>query len=316
MTTPLVSVVIETLNARACDAAGTLADVLAATLNALGRQTYPQELIERIVVVDPGIANADIGELRRRYPLVKIVSSPVSNYFAAKNAGAAAASGDIVALVDGDCVPADDWLETLLAPFDSGVAAVGGHNRYPGGSWGTRTFTVPAFSYILAEEGGAANGFNLSNVAFRREVLLAHPLEARLRRDGGCYLLFHQLRAEGARVLHEPRAEVEHALDPRGLFVHKHFDRGYDSVAVYRLDDRGVLRGTRLFRRLGPAALVPITGRRVVVDWLRLLRHRRQIGIPALALPFFGALTVVTRLIELAGGLAAAVAHRPSSPES
>ena len=317
MSKPLVSVVIETVTAREGDATVRLADGLSDALDALSRQTWPQELIERIVVIDGEVADADAGEIRRRFPSVKLVSSSVSNYLAAKNAGAAAAAGDIIALLDADCVPADDWLETLLARFEADVAAVGGRTRYAGQSWAARTFSVPDFAYVLAGEGGIAPGFVINNVAFRREVLLAHPFEPRIRRDGGCYLLFHQLRAEGARVLVEPRAVVEHALDVGGLgFVRKHFKRGYDGVAVYHLDSTGVLRGTRLVRRLGPAALLPITGRRIGADWLRLLRHRRQVGIPGLAVPYFGAVAVVTRFVEMAGGLVAFVAPESSNSES
>jgi cellulose synthase/poly-beta-1,6-N-acetylglucosamine synthase-like glycosyltransferase len=239
---------------------------------------------------------------------VKFVTSPASNYFAAKNAGASAAAGDIIALLDGDCRPAGDWLEALLAPFEPGVAAVGGRTRYTGRSRAAWTLSIPDFAYVLAEENDAASGFNINNVAFRREVLFAHPFDTRIPRNGGCYFLFHQLRADGARVLYEPRALVAHGLDIRGLgFVRKHFDRGYDGVTVYDLDDDCVLRGTRLFRRLGAVALVVIGGRRIVVDWLRLLRHRRQIGIPVLALPYFGAVALGTRLIELTGGLTATI---------
>jgi len=43
-----------------------------------------------------------------------------------------------------------------------------------------------------------------------------------------------------------------------------------------------------------------------------MLRHRRQIGIPLVALPYFGAVAVMTRLIELAGGLKAVVASGSS----
>ncbi|HWW76846.1 MAG TPA: glycosyltransferase family A protein [Pyrinomonadaceae bacterium] len=305
MKQPLVSVVIETINPRSTPGAGALADELAGPLGSLDRQTYPQELIERIVVIDDKVSGAEADELCRRYPSVKLVKA-ASNYFAAKNAGAAAARGEIVALLDGDCEATPGWLEALVAPFEPGVVAVGGRSRYQGGSWAARTFSVPDFAYVLADGHGAATGFNIHNVAFRREALLAHPFNERIRRDGGCYLLFHQLRAEGARVLNEPRAEVRHAMDFRGLgFVRKHFNRGYDGVAVYRLDDGAVLRGTPLFRRLGPLALVAFTGRRVVVDWLRLLRHRRQIGFPVVALPYYGAVTALTRTIELAGGLAA-----------
>lgn len=318
MTRPLVSVVVETITTRHDVGAGSLADGLAATLGGLDAQTYPQELIERVVVLDREVAAAEAAEIRRRHPSVRLVSSLASNYFAAKNAGAAAAAGEVVALLDGDCEPAPDWLELLLSRLAPGVAAVAGRTRYGGGSWHARTFSVPHFAYVLEEGDGAASGFNINNLAFPRAVLRAHPFDERIRRDGGCYLLFHQLRAEGARVLYEPRASVAHELDIRGLgFLRKHFNRGYDGATVYRFDDRAVLRGTRLFRRLGPAALVPITARRILVDWRRVWRHRRQIGVPLFALPFYGALTVVTRLVELAGGLtAAAVAPRASRREA
>jgi glycosyltransferase involved in cell wall biosynthesis len=314
MSKPLVSVVIETVTSRSGSPNGSLADTLAGALKALDQQTYAQELIQVIVALDSGVAAGEADELSRRYPSVKLVSSLKRNYFAAKNVGALAADGDVIALLDGDCVPEPHWLEALLGPLESGAAAVGGRSRYPGGAWLARTFSVPDFAYILAEQSGAASGFNIHNVAFRREVLLTHPFDERIPRDGGCYLLFHQLRAEGARILHEPRAEVAHNLDFHGFgFVSKHFNRGYDGATVYRIDDGAALRGTRLFRRLGAVALVPITGRRIIVDWLRLLRHRRQIGISFLALPYFGAIAVVTRLIELTGGLSAGLSRLRSS---
>src|ERR687895_27761 len=100
MTKPLVSVVIETVTAREGGAAERVADSLSGALDALDRQTWPQQLIERIVVIDGEVADADASEIRRRYPSVKLVSSSVSNYLAAKNAGAAAATGEIIALLD------------------------------------------------------------------------------------------------------------------------------------------------------------------------------------------------------------------------
>ena len=314
MNRPHVTVVIETITTRFDSSNGSLVNDLEIILEALNKQTYPRELIEQIVVIDDEVSPRDVEELRRCHPTVKLVWSPASNYFAAKNAGTAAATGDVVALLDGDCKPAPDWLEALLAPLTSGVAAVGGCTRYTGGSWAARTFSIPDFAYILADENGAASGFNINNVAFPREVLLHHPFDTRISRNGGCYFLFHQLRAEGARILYESRAVVAHGIDIDGFgFVRKHFERGRDGVAVYRLDDQAILRGTRLFRRFGRVALVPITGRRILLDWMRLLRHRRQIGIRLFALPYFAAIAFVLRSIELTGGLTAVLTSRLSN---
>jgi glycosyltransferase involved in cell wall biosynthesis len=317
MTRPKVSVVVETITAREGITDDPLVERVSAALDGVARQTYPKESLEQILVIDGEIDEPDVQELRRRYPAVNIVWSPVSNYLAAKNAGAAVAAGDVIAFLDSDCAPSPGWLEALVDRFAPGVAAVGGRSRYTDNLLAARTFSIPDFSYALAEEGGVASGFNIHNVAFRREVLLSHPFEERIRRDGGCYLLFHQLRAEGATILHEPRATVEHGFDMRGLgFVHKHFKRGFDGAMVYSLDDRAVLKGTMLVRRFGAAALVPITGRRIVVDWLRLIRHRRQIGIPTLTLPYFMAVGAMTRLIELTGGLATLLPKHSRPPET
>lgn len=302
-----VSVVVETITARE-DSKGSLADDLRGTLEALTKQTVAPD--EVIIVLDDNVEQHAADEVRRRYPYAKFAASKQSNYFAAKNAGAAIAAGDIVALLDGDCQPAPDWLELILARLTPGVDGVAGHTRYVGRSLFARTLSVPDFAFVFEQDGGTSTGMNLNNVAFRRDVLLRHPLDARIRRNGGCYFLFNQLRAAGGRVVYEPRARTVHGYAGALTLLKKHFDRGYDGVTVYRLDDDGVLRGTRLFRRLGPIALVGITARRVVMDWIRMTRTRRQIGIPALALPYFCAVVVGTRLLELAGGFVAVAAPR------
>jgi len=93
----------------------------------------------------------------------------------------------------------------------------------------------------------------------------------------------------------------------RGGYIRKHFNRGYDGVSIYRLDEAAVLRGTRLFRRLGALALPPIAARRIIVDWIRLARLHRQMNVSLVALPYYAAVDVMTRLIELVGGLRAAI---------
>jgi len=306
MNRPLVSIVIESIT-REDYAERSLADDLQPVLDAIARQTYPREMIETIVVVDPDLAGPESDDVTRRYPWVTIVCSPQRNYFAAKNAGARAARGSIVALIDGDCVPEPGWLAMLTAPLaDAEVSAVAGATRYTGTSLNAWTFSVPDFAVVVSDKSGAASAFNINNCAIRRELLLANPLDARIRRDGGCFLLYHQLRAAGARIVYVPQARVHHGLDfARKGFVKKHFNRGFDGVNVYRADDHGVLRGTRLFRRFGGLALIAFAGRRIVIDWLRLIRNYKQMGISPVTIPYFAAVMAATRLIALTGGLTA-----------
>ena len=317
MTKPTVSVVLETVTPQSSVEGGSLAERLAQPLAALARQTYPQLLIERVVSVGTDVAAAEREEIARRFPNVVIATSAPSDYFDAKNQGAAAATGDLVTFLDGDCTPQPDWLERIVARFDPDVSVVAGRVRYEPKTWFARFISVPEFAYIHEKSGGEASGFNLGNVAFRREEFLANPLDPRLVRNGGCYNLYHHLKANGARVLYEPAARVSHALDFGGLgFLKKHWGRGYEGLIVYRIDSKGVFRGTRWYRRFGALALVALSARRIMVDWVRLVRYRDQIGISVPTLPAYAVLGAALRLTELAGSVAAhfAASRRRSAP--
>jgi glycosyltransferase involved in cell wall biosynthesis len=312
---PRVSVIVETITAREHPGGAPLADEIAPTLAAIDGQGWPCAALEILVVLDPDTRD-QAAAIAARWPAVRVVVAPAVNYFAAKNAGVAAASASIVALLDADCRPEPGWLDALTGALAPGVDVVAGRTRYEGGSLPARTFSVPDFANVVETTDGAS-GINLNNVAYRRDVFLGEPLDARVRRNGGCYFQYHALRARGARIAYAPAAVVSHGLDVHGLgFVRKHFERGFDGALVYRLDDRGVLRGSRVVRRFGPAGLAALHGRRVVWDWLRLARYRRQIGVRATALPYYGAVALLTRGIELAGGLAAWVRPGllPASP--
>lgn len=299
------SIVIETVTVRWDHDHGPLAEAVAPTLAALERQTFPRQRFEVLLVLDPEVEPRVVEELRERYPSVRLVPGVRPNYFAEKNAGAAASTGAMVVFLDADCVPDPAWLESLAALMKDGADMATGKTRYEGASFAAKTFSVPDFAQVLEEEG-AATGIMLNNVAFRREVILEHPLDERIPRNGGCYLLYHQLASQGRRMVYGEKAVVSHGVDVEGLgFVRKHFDRGYDSVIVYDCDDTAVLRGTRYYRRLGPLALAALAVRRIGSDWKRLARARRQVGISAASVPYYAAVMTVTRTIEVFGAFAA-----------
>jgi glycosyltransferase involved in cell wall biosynthesis len=97
---------------------------LASCLAAIS-QLNPSPL--EVIVVDSGSRDRDaIHELTKQWNVryFRLEQPGVSR---AKNAGAMAALGDVVAYLDDDAVPASDWLSHLLAPFeDSRIACVTG----------------------------------------------------------------------------------------------------------------------------------------------------------------------------------------------
>jgi glycosyltransferase involved in cell wall biosynthesis len=304
---PYVSVVIETVTLRESDHHDFMPE-LCRTIDAVLAQSFPPERREIVVVLDHGVSTPDEQEIRRRYPEVRIAQAAAANYLAAKNSGAASARGAIAVLVDGDCVPDEKWLATHVARIEAGADVVAGRTRYSGGSLGARIWSVPDFGNVTGEASGQTSGININNVSFRREILLAHPFDARIWRDGGCYLLYHTLRRRNYRMAYAADAVVSHGFDVEGLgFAKKHFGRGFDGVNVYQCDDEGVLRGTRLVKRFGALALLPLAARRFALDAVRLVRHRRDMGVPLATVPVFMGVMMTTRAIELAGGLTAFV---------
>ena len=73
----------------------------------------------------------------------------------------------------------------------------------------------------------------------RRDVFLQHPFDERIRRNGGCYFLFNQLRSAGIRVDYEPNARTSHGFPGGAVTIRKHFDRG---TALYALSAFAVNR--------------------------------------------------------------------------
>jgi glycosyltransferase involved in cell wall biosynthesis len=101
---PRVSVIIPVFN----DAAR-----LKACLDRLARQTYPRDGFE-VIVVDNG-SSEPIEPVMRDRPGVRLVREDRPGSYIARNHGIAAATGEILAFTDSDCLPALDWIEQGVA---------------------------------------------------------------------------------------------------------------------------------------------------------------------------------------------------------
>lgn len=311
---PHVSVVIETITTRAEGAVSTLAEDLSRTLAGLRRQTYNSALIQPIVVLDHAIDAARADDLRRLNPEITFVSAPCAdNYFAAKNAGVAASTGEIVALVDGDCEPAADWLDVMVGVFrDPGIDVVAGCTRYPGDSWTARAFSVSSFAGVKAKSDGGAAAFNLNNIGFRRDVLRSFPFDERVTRHGGCYEQYARLRAAGKRIVYCPAMLMSHGIGDVAnfAFIEKHFQRGFDAIGIHFRDHGSVLRGTPIIRRFGLLGLIVLSTRRTFNDWRAIVGLRREMGFGWMSVPVLSAMAVMLRSIEFAGAFTAYLKRR------
>ncbi len=159
---PRVSVVVCAYNAER---------TMDACLASLAVLNYPDY---EVVVVNDGSRDRTL-EIAESYPNCRIVSQPNKGLSVARNVGAEAATGEIVAYTDSDCVADPDWLTYLVAKMEgSGLAACGGPNFPP-----PEDSLVPAAvavapggptHVLLSDE--VAEHIAGCNMAFRRETLL------------------------------------------------------------------------------------------------------------------------------------------------
>jgi GT2 family glycosyltransferase len=120
-----------------------------------------------IVVVDDGSTDDTSALVRKHFPDVKLVELAASGLSAARNAGAKAATGDVLAFTDDDCEADPDWLAGLASCFADGWDAAGGPNLPPGPTNSTEAIVAAApgaASHVMLDDCEAEHvpGCNLA----------------------------------------------------------------------------------------------------------------------------------------------------------
>lgn len=108
---PELSIIVSTRNR---------ADSLRLTLEAFGRVNVPNGWIVELLVVDNGSTDhthAVVNEAGLNTITLRYLNEPKTGLSNARNAGLAAANGEVLLFTDDDVVPAEDWMERMAGPL-------------------------------------------------------------------------------------------------------------------------------------------------------------------------------------------------------
>ena len=122
------------------------------------KENQENEIIE-IIIVDDGSSDESVNFIKNNFPEVKIIKHKVNRGFSATvNTGVRTAKGELVALLNNDVIPSEDFLKTALPLFkDDKVFAVSLHEE--GFSWAKGTFQN---GYIEISSGEATDKAHIS----------------------------------------------------------------------------------------------------------------------------------------------------------
>lgn len=227
---PFVSIIIPVYNR---------AEELSQCLSSLKSMDYPGDRLEIIVVDDA--SQDQTAAVARRFGARLFIQPHNQGQSAARNVGASAAQGEIVAFIDSDCIADSQWIKELVPFFqDPRIALVGGYvgayyrekplDRYEAvcsalnmgseqvlGQGSQSVFYVPTCNMLIRKD----------------EYTKIGGLDEKLR-VGEDVDLCWRLMAEGHHLVYVPKGMVKHKHRNRFLSAHvRRFDYGTSEAVLY-----------------------------------------------------------------------------------
>lgn len=184
---------------------------LEACLRAVQDQTtQPDE----VIVVDNGLEGGR-ERIAGRFPRTTVVREEKEGSYAARNTGLRAASGEVVAFTDADCIPDPAWLAEAVALLQDGhLSVVAGPVQILASPQAHRTpaevlelaFAFPQERYVKRQGFGVT-----ANLVVRRDVFASVGIFREDLLSGGDFQWGRRATAAGFPTGYAPGARVRHA---------------------------------------------------------------------------------------------------------
>ena len=230
---PSISIVIPVLDRE---------EELERCLASIARLDYPGDKIQ-VIVVDDGSRDGSAQVARNRGALVVSSGGVRRGPAAARNVGAARASGELLAFIDSDCSASTGWLAQLVPIFgDTRIAAVGGMVDGMCSASGVDRYEAVMSSLSLGSRerfgGSGDDTFYLPscNLLVRRALFLAVNGFVDSMHVGEDVDLTWRLRDAGWTIAYLPAGNIlhEHRSSLRS-FMSRRFDYGTSEGMLQKL---------------------------------------------------------------------------------
>lgn len=250
-----------------------------------------------IIVVDDGSTDDTASVARQAQArVIPLAAEKSGNPAAARNAGAAAATGDVLIFLDADCIPAQGWLSALLSAHEVGAVCVGGSLALPQALPATARWDYFCGWYHAHERhaAGRVSQHPPCNLSIQRDAFLA--TSGFNEAPSICYsheeLAWQaQFQKSGGVMCFEPKAIAYHYNRPGFIqLIKRNYRWAYS--AIESKHEAGITRFAWAYHHpvllsLASLFLAPVSAIYIMACWLRAGRVEPLVAFPVVFIARF-----------------------------
>lgn len=253
---PDISVIIITNNRK---------DDLGHCIDALLSQSYPSKKFE-IIIIDSWSTDGTEEMVKKYGMAIKFIISSQKGYSACRNLGFRKSRAEIVAFTDSDCIPAKNWVKTIIEDFKhSGkeIVAIGGPTKVSAGKCLIARVSQQIVNDSVSglRKGSSAFFMTTTNLALRKNIVrIIGPFDRRYDFETGEDTEFcWRIVKSGLKLRYNSSIVVDHSQRSsiRGfLKQHYNYGRGIYLVKKKHPDFMQGLKTQNRFKRYFEEAFI------------------------------------------------------------